>query len=68
MGTISQKIADDVIAGKYDDDHPVKIIKYDNNWGGESYGLICEGENPRRYDASQFVKNPTVYWERQSKG
>lgn len=66
MGTISQEIADDVIAGKYEDDHPVKIVKYDNNWGGVSYGLICRGENPHRYDASQFVKNPVIYWERTS--
>ena len=49
MGTISKKIADDVIAGKYDDDRPVKIVKYTNAWGDEAYGLLCAHENPNRY-------------------
>lgn len=62
MGTISKKIADEVIAGKYADDMPVKIVKYTNAWGGEAYGLICVNESLRRYDASSFVINPTVYW------
>ena len=62
MGTISKKIADDVIAGLYDDDHPVKIIKYTNAWGGEAYGLVCAHENPDRYAASGYVINPSVYW------
>ena len=40
MPTIDKKIADDVIAGKYPEDRPLKIIKYTNQWGGESYGLV----------------------------
>lgn len=63
MGTISKKIADDVIAGKYEDDRPVKIVKYEDAWGGEAYGLICQGQNLNRYAPSEFVRNPTVYWE-----
>ena len=64
MGTISKEIADDVIAGKYEEDRPVKIVKYQNAWGGESYGLICEGQNLDRYAASEFVISPVTYWER----
>jgi len=64
MGTISKKIADDVIAGKYDDDRPQKIVKYTDAWGGEAYGLICEGQDPNRYRESEFVRSPEVYWER----
>jgi len=66
MGTITKEIADDVIAGKYEEDRPVKIVKYENAWGGEGYGLICEGQNPERYAASEFVRNPVTYWERQA--
>lgn len=62
MGTISKKIADDVIAGKYADDQPVKIVKYTNAWGDEAYGLICAGQPLDRYRASEFVRNPSVYW------
>jgi len=63
MGTISKKIADQVIAGKFAEDRPRKIIKYTNAWGGEAYGLICAHEDPNRYAASDFVQDPTVYWE-----
>lgn len=63
MGTINKKIADDVIAGKYAEDRPVKIVKYTNQWGGEAYGLILAGQNLERYAASQFVINPSVYWQ-----
>lgn len=66
MATISKAIADDVIAGKYDDDYalPMKIVKYTNAWGGEAFGLIFQGQNPDTYRASEYVINPTVYWER----
>lgn len=64
MGTINKQIADDVIAGKYDQDNPVKIVQYQNQWGGESYGLICAHESLDRYSASEFVINPKTYWEK----
>lgn len=63
MGTVSKQIADDVIAGKYEDDRPVKIIKYTDAWGGEAYGLVCAHEDPNRYAASAYVINPTLYWK-----
>ena len=61
MATISRQIAEDVIAGKYDDYRPVKIVKYTNKWGGESYGLICKGSRMDNYQSSEFVINPEVY-------
>ena len=64
MGTVTKEIADDVIAGKYDQDNPIKIIKYTNAWGGEGYGLICKGQRTNQYEASSYIINPTVYWER----
>jgi hypothetical protein len=66
MGTISKKIADDVIAGMYDEDRPVKIVKYLNAWGGEAYGLICEDQPLDRYSASEYVINPVTYWEKEN--
>ena len=62
MGTISKKIADDVIAGKYEEDRPTKIVKYQNQWGGESYGLVCAHEDQDRYRPSAFVIDPVTYW------
>jgi hypothetical protein len=62
MGTISKDIADEIVAGGYKEDRPVKIVKYTNQWGGEGYGLICAGQNLDRYAASQFVRDPVVYW------
>lgn len=62
MGTVSKKIADDIIAGKYADEDgwPVRIVEYTNAWGGQSYGV----EHHRgMYSASPTVINPRVYWE-----
>ena len=66
VGTVNKQIADDVIAGKYAFDNPRKIVKYLNAWGGESYGLICAHEPLDKYKASDFVKNPEIYWEHPS--
>jgi hypothetical protein len=62
MGTVNKQIADDVIAGKYPEDHVIKIVKYTNAWGGESYGLINEGQSLDTYRASGFVIDPVTYW------
>lgn len=62
MGTVSKAIADDVVAGMYEDDYPVKTIKYTNAWGDEAYGLVCQHDHPDRYAESDYVRNPTVYW------
>jgi hypothetical protein len=62
MSTVTKEIADKVVAGAYPEDEWVRIIKYNNAWGGVGYGL----ENNRtigRYSPSEFVKDPQVYWE-----
>lgn len=65
MGTVDKSIADRVIAGEFEDDRPVKIIKYTNALGDEAYSLVCAHENQDRYAASEFVINPTLYWTHQ---
>ena len=63
MGTVNKRIADDVVAGKYANDRPVKIVKYQNAFNGQdAYGLICEGQPLDCYAESDFVINPVVYW------
>jgi hypothetical protein len=66
MGTVSKKIADDIIAGKYaeSDGWPVRIVEYTNQWGGLSYGVEQREHERGRYCASEFVIDPKVYWER----
>lgn len=66
MATVSKEIADDIIAGKYDDDTPaIRIVKYQNQFNGEdSYGVIYQGEDPLRYHRSPACRNPSVYWDR----
>lgn len=63
MATVNKEIADDIIAGKYPEDHAIKIVKYTNAWDGESYGVIFKGERLNAYQKSDFVRNPEVYWE-----
>mgnify|MGYP003649828862 CR=1 FL=1 len=63
MGTVNKRIADDVVAGKYASDRPVKIVKYQNAFNGEdAYGLICAGDPLDKYRESDFVIDPVVYW------
>lgn len=64
MATVSKEIADDIIAGKYDEDKAVKIVKYENAWGGESYGVIFEGQRLDYYAESDYIRNPTLYWSK----
>jgi len=63
MSTVSKSIADGVAAGKYAEDRVVKIVQYTNAWGSQAYGLIFKGQNLDTYRASDFVINPTTYWE-----
>lgn len=66
MATVSKEIADKVVEGKGyypgDREPTIRIVKYTNYAGGESYGL--EGINEYgRYEASVYVREPEVYWE-----
>lgn len=67
MATIdSKKAVDKLIAnnGYYEDDERViKIVQYENNWGGISYGLIYQSESLDRYNPSPFIHNPKVLFE-----
>ena len=66
MGTVSKKIADDIIAGKYADEDgwPLRIVEYTNAWGGQSFGVEHAAHEYGKYSASPTVINPRVYWER----
>lgn len=62
MSTVSKKIADRVIAGEYPEDEWIRIVEYDDAWGGVGYGL----ENAHtigKYYPSEYVRNPRIYWE-----
>lgn len=62
MATVSKEIADDIIAGKYPEDPlPVRIVKYRNAWGGESYGVEYMGQFGK-YRESEYVQDPQTYW------
>ena len=62
MATVSKKIADDIIKGMYPEDKAVKIIEYDNAFGGVSYGVVFHKDNPEMYRETDFVINPRLYW------
>lgn len=75
MATIdSKEIIDNIIAhnGLYEDDDDelrvVKVVSYINAWGGQTYGVIYEGEpEPDRYEQdSPFTLDSKVIWEYQS--
>lgn len=65
MATVSKKIADDVIAGKYASDGIIKIVQYSNMFGGVSYGLVTKRDDPLRYEKSEACSNCVTYWETQ---
>lgn len=44
-----------------DNPRVVKIVEYDNAFGGQGYGLVFEGK-PNRYEPTEFVRNPRVFW------
>ena len=67
MGTVNKEIADAIIRGEYPEDEILRIVRYTNAWGGDSYGLVSKGQPVNTYAASDFVKNPTVYWVRSPK-
>lgn len=65
MATVSREMADQIKAsdGYYaDDPRVVRIVQYDNAFGGVGFGIEYSWEQGR-YTASHYVRNPTVYWE-----
>lgn len=68
MATVDKQMADEMVQlnGQYADDPPVlRIVEYDNAWGGVSYGLEYE-RDLGKYSTSEFVRNPRVYWRAKS--
>ena len=63
MSTVDKSIANRIIAGEFPENGAVKIIEYDNAWGGVGYGVVFKNDNPDKYRETEFVRNPRVYWE-----
>ena len=67
MATVSKETAEEVIAldGWYPGDHirVVKVVEYDNAWGGKGYGLVYEGDPLDKYQETFHVRNPVTIWE-----
>lgn len=67
MATVNKEIADVVAKhnGWYpgDEQRVVKIVEYDNAWGGVGYGLVYTDANPNLYKETEYVRNPRIYWK-----
>ena len=61
---IDQIIADD----GYDSPlWAVKIVEFRNSFSGEiCWGVIYEGDQPNKYDASEYILGPITIWEKMS--
>lgn len=65
MATVDKSMADKIKAanGYYSDDRRVmRIIEYDNAFGGVGYGLEY-AHDLGRYAPSQYVRSPRVYFQ-----
>ena len=66
MATVSKDLAEQIIKqnGYYEDDPRVmQVVKYSNNWGGESWAVLYEKDVvTNRYAASEYVRNPQIIW------
>jgi hypothetical protein len=65
MATVSKGLADELknADGYYADDPRVlRIVEYDNAFGGVGYGIEYNGQ-VGKYSPSEFVRNPRVYWQ-----
>lgn len=69
VATVNKEIADDIIAGKYDEDEAMRIVEYTNAWGGKSYGVTYAGDDPYKYlRESEWILFPRVYWDNPGAG
>jgi len=69
MSTLSKQTADDIIAGKYADDQPTRIVEFTNAWGKKAYGLTCGREDKNKYlYESEYIRNPQIYWDAEGTG
>ena len=66
MGTITKQIAEDIMAGKYAEDKPTKIVTYNNMFdGGLTYAVVFEREDQFKYERSGACDNVTTIWTKQ---
>ena len=64
MSTVSKKIADDIVAGKYGEDHATRIVEYTNAWGKQAYGVTFRGQRKDTYlIESEYIHDPKIYWD-----
>lgn len=64
MSTVDKSIADAIVAGKYADDQPTRIVDYDNAWGGIAYGVTFGRQAKDTYmQPTNFIRNPRIYWD-----
>lgn len=61
MSTVDVTIARRAAAGEWPEDDVQRIVRYENAWGGVSYGLEFPGQ-VGKYSPSEFVRNPQVVW------
>ena len=60
----SIEIINNIINGKYEDDNPTRIVKYENARGSTTFGVTFKGDDINHYmHPTEFVKNPVIYWE-----
>lgn len=65
MGTVNKLLADRIIAGEFarSDGWPVRIVEYTTQWGDKAYGVEQRQSELGKYSESEYVINPTVYWQ-----
>lgn len=72
MSTVNKRIADQIIAGAFEEDNVVAIIRYENIFNGaEAYKLIFGHQKPEIIqwilDGNEYAMlNPTMYWRKPS--
>ena len=72
-GIIDRMISGNGLLPEYGEEAPdnppaVKIVQYENAFGGIAYGVIFKGERDQgRYErTTEFVRNPRVLWTRRT--
>lgn len=69
MATVTKEAADSIIKIntmkklKKGESKCMRIVKYENNWNSDSYGVIFEGDNLLAYHNSYNCHNVEIYWE-----
>lgn len=63
MGTITEQIANEIMAGKYAEDQPTKIVTYNNMFdGGLTYAVVFRRDDQMKYESSPACGNVKTIW------